>query len=261
MEVPVDLSTIFNKDSSIERLDQTRLIRLTPQRYPAICKGIDRIGTLSAKSQNLRKPLTTYDRILDSDDGQILYIYWKKPESSPFSLFIGFLRIARKKLYLRDSDDKQFISEPVCILDFYIHESEQHSEMGHELFDKMLETEGTEVSKIALDKPNEVLLSFLKKYYHLENPCWQSTNFVVFPAFFEGLKPQATNDDGMLSARNSRKTFNSRASSPNNRTRHADAVGALIHEPELSSPREKYDPETPRGRKCIRDFGHSNIFG
>uniref|UniRef100_A0A914QEC3 Alpha-tubulin N-acetyltransferase n=1 Tax=Panagrolaimus davidi TaxID=227884 RepID=A0A914QEC3_9BILA len=264
MEVPFDLSTIFNKDSSIERIDQSRLARFTPQRYPALCKAIDRIGALSAKAQNLRKPLTTLDRILDSDDGQILYIYWKKPESSPFSTFIGFIRIARKKLYLRDFDDKQYIAEPICILDFYIHESEQHSEFGHELFEKMLESEGgIDASKIALDKPNETLLNFLKKYYKLENPVWQSTNFVVFPAFFEGIKAEPSNDDdGMHSARSTKRMFqNSRTSSPNNRTRHADAVSSLIHEPELTSPRIKYDPETPRGRKCIRDYGHSNIFG
>jgi hypothetical protein len=268
MEVPMDVSLLF-KESPIEKIDQQRLTRITPQRWPALCKAIDRIGELSAKSQNLRRPLTTYDKILDSDEGQHLYIYWEKPENSPFSIFLGFLKISTKKLYLRDSDGKQFISNPVCILDFYVHETVQNSEIGHKLFEKMLEIEGIEnVGKIAMDKPNEALLNFMKKYYQLENPVWQTTNFAVFPTFFEELKAEKSSEDGngMLPPRGrkaaaDRTIENSRNCSPNNRTRHHDGVGNLIHESKIQSPQEKYGPETPRGRKNLRDFGHSNIFG
>jgi alpha-tubulin N-acetyltransferase 1 len=268
MEVPMDVSILF-KDSPIEKLDQNRLTRITPQRWPALCKAIDRIGELSAKSQNLRRPLTSYDRIFDSDEGQHLYIYWEKPEGSAFSIFLGFLKISRKKLYLRDSDDKQFISSPICILDFYVHETAQNAEIGHQLFEKMLEVEEADVTKIAMDKPNEALLTFLKKYYNLENPVWQTTNFAVFPAFFEELKAEKTDEDGngMLPPRGRQATAdrtmeNSRNCSPTNRTRHHDGVGNLfMNETKLQSPQEKYGPETPRGMKNVRDYGHQNIFG
>ena len=274
MEVATDLSAIF-KDSPIERMDQTRLSHFNPNKYPALCKAIDKIGMLSATAQNLRRPLTSYDRFTDSEDGQILYIYWEKPENSPFSSIVGFLKIAKKKLYLRDLDDKQFIAEPTCVLDFYVHESEQKHEIGHQLFEKMLEAEGVEATKVAFDKPNDTLLSFLKKYYNLDNPVWQMTNYVVFPQFYDGKTSEIDqNDDGMFSARSRTGKKNAGQVScyysslnltlftfQNKAQSHSDTVGGLINSTQVASPREKFDDETPRGRKCLRDYGHTNIFG
>ena len=48
-----------------------------------------------------------------------------------------------------------------------------------------------EATKCAFDKPTPQLLSFLARHFQLENPIWQPTAFVVFPAFFDGLQPEA----------------------------------------------------------------------
>ncbi|KAE9551983.1 hypothetical protein FO519_004807 [Halicephalobus sp. NKZ332] len=67
MDVAFDLSKVF-ENSPIERLDQARLKWITPRKNFEIVKAIDRCGEASAQFQKLRKPVTTYDRILDSPD-------------------------------------------------------------------------------------------------------------------------------------------------------------------------------------------------
>ena len=50
------------------------------------------------------------------------------------------------------------------------------------------QTEHVDACELALDTPSVTLLAFMNKYYHLTNPIWQNTNFVVFPKFFEVVK-------------------------------------------------------------------------
>jgi hypothetical protein len=53
--------------------------------------------------------------------------------------------------------------------------------------------------KCAFDKPSPSLLHFLDKNYGLQQPIWQPTTFVVFPEFFEGLKPEDGGKDDIYS--------------------------------------------------------------
>ena len=57
--------------------------------------------------------------------------------------------------------------EPVCLLDFYVHESCQRLGIGKKLFDMMLEHEKILPNKVAYDRPSNLLLNFLKKYFGL----------------------------------------------------------------------------------------------
>jgi hypothetical protein len=50
------------------------------------------------------------------------------------------------------------------------------------------QTEHVQPCELALDTPSVTLLAFMNKYYQLDNPIWQNTNFVVFPKFFEFVK-------------------------------------------------------------------------
>ena len=43
---------------------------------------------------------------------------------------IGFIKIGRKKLFLRDTYASIVEVEPVCVLDFYVHESQQRMGYG-----------------------------------------------------------------------------------------------------------------------------------
>lgn len=88
----------------------------------------------------LRKPLTSYDKLLDSDDDQALYLNWAKNEEKPSSSVVyGLLRISRKKLYLNDAEGRTYVTTPVCILDFYVHPTVRKEGHGAALFDYMLE--------------------------------------------------------------------------------------------------------------------------
>lgn len=77
----------------------------------------------------------------------------------------------------------------VCLLDFYVHYSLQRKGIGSRLFEFMLENEHVSgAHQIPLDKPSATLLAFMAKHYGLNDPIWQSTNFVVFPPIFSADK-------------------------------------------------------------------------
>ena len=51
---------------------------------------------------------------------------------------VGFLKMGHKKLFIYDSHGGQHESDPLCALDFYVHESRQRMGCGRKLFDNML---------------------------------------------------------------------------------------------------------------------------
>jgi len=260
MDVAFDLSKVF-ENSPVERLDQTRLKWITPRKNLEIVRAIDRCGEAAAKFQKLRKPLTSYDRIMDSPDPNILYLYWQQNGNTKI---LGYLKIVKRKLYLRNQEEKQFILEPFCVLDFFVFPEFQNTGVGKQIFDYMLEKEELNPSQLAYDKPNEALLSFLEKNYGLKGPIWQATSFAVFPEFFEGKVPEYSEEElnTRVGSRRSSRPVESLVSSPRVPIRHTqDLAGDIIHGRTPEPPRLEPGPETPRGRKNTRDFGHSNIFG
>lgn len=74
--------------------------------------------------------------------------------------------------------------EPICVLDFYVHESIQRRGVGYLLFEHMLQLENTNACKLAYDRPSSKLISFLKKRYGLSDYLPQSNNFVIFKRYF-----------------------------------------------------------------------------
>lgn len=90
------------------------------------------------------------------------------------------------------------------VLDFYVHESRQRAGHGKKLFQSMLDLEGINPNKLAIDRPSEKLVGFLKKHYGkrwvefaryfdfhvnvsptgLERTIPQMNNFVVYEGFF-----------------------------------------------------------------------------
>ena len=56
--------------------------------------------------------------------------------------------------------------------------------LGKCVFDFMLENEGISAVHMAIDKPSEKSVRFLRKHYSLKNPISQVNNFVVFDGFF-----------------------------------------------------------------------------
>ncbi len=59
--------------------------------------------------------------------------------SSALGLVVGILKVGPKHLYIYDSNGQVHERTPLCVLDFYVHESQQRLGFGKRLFDTMLE--------------------------------------------------------------------------------------------------------------------------
>uniref|UniRef100_A0A914SKF9 N-acetyltransferase domain-containing protein n=1 Tax=Parascaris equorum TaxID=6256 RepID=A0A914SKF9_PAREQ len=183
------------------------------------------------------------------------------------SIVIGLLKIGYKCLYLVDTTMKTFKTTPLCVLDFYVHDTLQRMGNGHSLFECMLQVgsplfaniylnkhEGSPVERIAIDKPSDSLLQFMNKYYALTDPLWQSTNYVVYSPFFHYLQPC----DALNSAR--KQPFSSKTDAlhtekeKTQRARIQDSVAEIMYGGSSSPIRVIAAPDTPQGRKNARDF-------
>lgn len=137
---------------------------------------VDRMGVLSAQAQGLKAPVTTFSKLMSS--GEHLYI------KGDGNYIFGILKVGAKRLFYRDMDGNIKEIQPLCVLDFYVHESCQRSGIGRFLFDKMLAYERIYPHKLGYDRPSFKLLSFLKKHFKLEKFIPQNNNFVVFNEYF-----------------------------------------------------------------------------
>lgn len=144
---------------------------------------LDEIGWASAKAQQLIRPITSGAKMKLSD--HILYLLTDPGDSNGRGSVVGLLKIGRKKLFMFDLAGYQHEVEPLCILDFYIHESKQRTGCGKKLFEYMLEHQNVRPEQMAIDRPSEKFLSFLYKHYGLEHILPQMNNFVVFNGFFD----------------------------------------------------------------------------
>ncbi|VDK52526.1 unnamed protein product [Anisakis simplex] len=285
MEVPYDLSEYF-KESPIERLDATTLRRLNPRKCWPVQKTIDRMGALSAEvdlpslsitswltsvrhNPNLFLQLTLSFYPYAFDVFRVSVFHFTVNRQS--SIIIGLLKVGYKCLYLMDSAMRTFKTTPLCILDFYVHNTLQRRGNGHALFEYMLKHQKSSAEKIAIDKPSESLLQFMNKFYRLANPLWQPTNFVVYEAFFDNAKEYDkvfdNDDDDTIKHSSSSKTealLYDEEREKTQRARRSDTVaGLMCSDTGSSSPptvRASAAPDTPKGRKNTRDFGHQSIW-
>ena len=52
---------------------------------------------------------------------------------------VGILKVGHRKLFVYDNMNKQHEVDPLCVLDFYIHESRQRMGCGKKLYEFMLQ--------------------------------------------------------------------------------------------------------------------------
>mmetsp|Transcript_138042 Transcript_138042/g.240059 ORF Transcript_138042/g.240059 Transcript_138042/m.240059 type:complete len:449 (+) Transcript_138042:39-1385(+) len=171
---------------------------------------IDALGKNSAIAQGLRKPITygTTSGLL----GQRIYLLAENNTA------MGLLKVGTKCLFVepppRVAARGQVLEQeasfreinPVCVLDFYVHESCQRSGFGRLLFDTMLEHEKLHPAQFAYDRPSPKLIGFLKKHFGLVRYQPQNNNFVVFDDFYD-----FAGSSGSSGARNSRPNGNRRS--------------------------------------------------
>lgn len=138
---------------------------------------IDRMGEASARAQKLPQTITTMGRF----SGSAQRLYLKVSERG----VEGLLKVGEKNLFYRDFGGRCKEMMPLCVLDFYVHESTQRKGIGNLLFMKMLEHEGVPPNKIAYDRPSTKLQKFLEKHYDLVSYVPQNNNFVIFDAYWK----------------------------------------------------------------------------
>jgi len=148
---------------------------------------LDELGKRSAIAQKLPRPITCSSMLVP---GQNIYLLAHGRRA------LGFLKVGHKRLFVsappqlqstRGSSVQEALRsiEPLCALDFYVHESCQRSGFGKLIFDTMLKHEGAVPVKMAYDRPSPKLLGFLEKYYGLSRYTPQNNNFVVYHDYFK----------------------------------------------------------------------------
>ncbi|XP_028128423.1 mediator of RNA polymerase II transcription subunit 12-like [Diabrotica virgifera virgifera] len=143
---------------------------------------VNAMGEASAAAQGLTKPVTTADRLRNSEHK--LYFLIDSHANGGRGAVTGMLKTGNKSLYVFDREGTHYQVAPPCLLDFYIHESRQRTGLGKQLFEYMLHRETVEPVQMAIDRPSEKLLGFFKKHYHLSEPVKQMNNYVVYDGFF-----------------------------------------------------------------------------
>ena len=93
---------------------------------------------------------------------------------------MGLLKVGEKKLFIRSESGQIKEISPLCVLDFYVHESCQRSGIGKLLFEFMLYHEYVQPEKLGYDRPSPKLFAFLAKHYGLKQYVPQNNNFVVY---------------------------------------------------------------------------------
>lgn len=143
---------------------------------------INQMGIASSKAQGLKSVITSASRLAVS--AHHLYVLTDADANNGQGAAVGILRVGHKKLFVYDREGNNHELEPLCVLDFYVHESRQRTGCGKILFQFMLQTEQRRPMDFAVDRPSPKFLAFLAKHYNLKVLIPQVNNFAIFEGFF-----------------------------------------------------------------------------
>lgn len=158
---------------------------------------LEELGLRSAAAQGLKRPVTHGSASGLGD--QRVYVLACGRQA------LGLLKVGKKRLFvaapppvsnaavggararqqLADVQGALREMEPLCVLDFYVHERCQRSGHGRRLFDTMVAREQVAPQQLAYDRPSPKLLSFMQRHFGLARYTPQSNNFVVYDAYFD----------------------------------------------------------------------------
>ena len=158
------------------------------------CLGaaLDEMGKRSARAQGLKRPITTWGALRGSDHKLVLSIGPPTDQGKPPTIR-GLLRIGERSLFVRKEADAPYSQiSPVCVLDFYVHESCQRTGDGKRMFEAMLAHERLQAHQLGYDRPSSKLLAFCGRHYGLKDYVPQNNNFVVFSKYWSGAPAPAS---------------------------------------------------------------------
>ncbi|KAL5484497.1 hypothetical protein EMCRGX_G021010 [Ephydatia muelleri] len=186
MEFMFDINVLFAQDITRTFGSSSLVRRQSSNKWDNgeknVATVIDALGAASAKAQGLNSVITTAQKFISSN--QVLYIMKDGDCNNGKGAAVGMIKVGLKVLFLADRTGVLHEVEPLCVLDFYVHESRQRTGCGKKLFEAMLEAEQKKAFEIAIDRPSPKFISFLKKHYNLQSHVKQANNFVVFDQFF-----------------------------------------------------------------------------
>eukprot|EP00033_Pygsuia_biforma_P001464 GCRY01001653.1.p1 GENE.GCRY01001653.1~~GCRY01001653.1.p1 ORF type:complete len:406 (+),score=61.22 GCRY01001653.1:227-1444(+) len=177
MDVAFNISSFLNDRISI--FNAQSLQKLNRDGAEKLKFIIDTLGEKSAKAQGLPKPITTWQKLFSSSHSLYICSDCNKRQ------ILGLIKVGVKKLFIRDSQGLNREIDPLCVLDFYVHETMQRTGVGSLLFEAMLKHEKARPDRLGYDRPSHKFLSFLKKHYNLSFYIPQMNNFVVFERYFD----------------------------------------------------------------------------
>lgn len=278
MEFRFDVKNILRDE--ISRVDNNLILSTWNSRtrnrieYQELYQMINAIGEASSFAQGLSNVITTSEKLQNSD--HILYLMKEDDDAIDNAVVVGMLKIGRKKLFLLDHEQRTKECAPLCVLDFYIHESRQRRGYGKRLFDYMLRDQNVNPGHMAVDKPSDKFLSFLQKHYGLKKQVPQINNFVVYDFFFierpivadeaaltyVSRSPRAASPDRNQSPNASRRSstsYSHSAGRPSNPARQSNMVDILHGRPDRHTPQARLSPRfqptlEPMSRKDSKDL-------
>ncbi|RUS83073.1 hypothetical protein EGW08_009159 [Elysia chlorotica] len=192
MDFSLDINKLFREpitliDNRLQPCRQHGIDRYGFQQLQKMLyEVVDKMGDASARAQGLHGPITTGKKLELANHH--LYLMTDSNGNNGKGSALGILKVGRKKLFVYDNLKVQHELEPLCVLDFYVHESRQRMGCGRRLFDFMLSRENICAEHLAVDRPSPKFLSFLKKHYGLDHTIPQVNNFVIFENFFNNRK-------------------------------------------------------------------------
>ncbi|KAI0238023.1 Alpha-tubulin N-acetyltransferase 1 [Lamellibrachia satsuma] len=185
MEFPFNINTTFPNEITLldSRLtigeNGSNNLRHNKDQLTSV---INQMGIASSKAQGLNGVITSVSRLTVSTHH--LYFLKDADANNGQGAAVGILRVGHKKLFVYDREGANHELEPLCVLDFYVHESRQRTGCGKRLFECMLATEQRRPVDFAVDRPSPKFLAFLAKHYNLKALIPQVNNFVIFDGFF-----------------------------------------------------------------------------
>ena len=142
--------------------------------------ALKQLGHGSAVAQNLSVPITSAKKLVENSD-QVLFLATDSATNVP----VGFIKFGPKDLYFytRAGAVKNMHGQ-VCLLDFYVEESQQRRGCGIYLFQEMLTyLNNPPANYLAYDRPSPKLLSFMAKHFGLCSPDLQPNKYTIFEGF------------------------------------------------------------------------------
>ncbi|XP_057333363.1 alpha-tubulin N-acetyltransferase-like [Microplitis mediator] len=166
-----------------------------------ISRILDDMGEASAMAQGLSKPITSALKLRDTD--HVVYLLVDNAGNEGLGSVVGLLKTGSKNLFMFDEAGAYFQLQPRCILDFYVHESKQRMGFGKDLYEFMLAEERIRPVKLAIDRPSDKFLRFLRRHYGLDEIIPQNNKFVVFRGFFDNENQEVSSTRYSLPSRGS----------------------------------------------------------